>query len=101
MARWLMLLAGLSLSAGEQRTLRPPDVLNQPTPMEVVREMLTLAAVGSNDIVYDLGSGDGRIVIEAARDFGARGVGIDIDPVAIWEARERAKDAGVAGEGRV
>ena len=100
MARWLILLAGLSLSAGEQRTLRPPDVLNQPTPMEVVREMLTLAAVGSNDIVYDLGSGDGRIVIEAARDFGARGVGIDIDPVAIWEARERAKDAGVAGKVR-
>ncbi len=94
-----MLLAGLSLTAGQQ-LLRPPDVLNQPTPMEVVREMLTLAGVGANDVVYDLGSGDGRIVIAAARDYGARGVGIDIDPVAIWEARERAKDAGVAGKVR-
>jgi ubiquinone/menaquinone biosynthesis C-methylase UbiE len=57
--------------------------------------MLKAAAVGRDDIVYDLGSGDGRIVITAAREFGARGVGIDIDPGAIWEARERAKDARV------
>jgi len=99
MTRWWVFLLGLSALAGGQRTLRPPDVLNQPTPPEVVRAMLTLAGVGSSDIVYDLGSGDGRIVIGAARDHGARGVGIDIDPVAIWEGRERAKDAGV--EGRV
>ena len=57
--------------------------------------MLKLAQVGKNDIVYDLGSGDGRIVITAALELGARGVGIDIDPVAVWEARERAKDARV------
>ena len=81
--------------AFQQRDLRPPDVLNQPTPIDVVREMLKLAQVGKNDIVYDLGSGDGRIVITAALELGARGVGIDIDPVAVWEAREHAKDARV------
>jgi hypothetical protein len=68
----------------------------KPTPIEVVREMLTLAQVGKSDILYDLGSGDGRIVITAAQERGARGVGVDIGPVAVWEARERAKDAHVS-----
>ncbi len=63
--------------------------------MAVVEEMLKLAKVGKNDVVYDLGSGDGRIIITAAKKYGARGVGIDIDPTAVWEANERAKDAGV------
>jgi hypothetical protein len=83
-------------TAQEPRVLRPPDVLNQPTPIAIVREMLNMAGVGRDDIVYDLGSGDGRIVITAAVERGAHGVGIDIDPVAVWEGRERAKDAGVS-----
>ena len=88
-------LGQAAVLARGQRVLRPPDVLNQPTPIDVVQAMLTLAQVGSSDILYDLGSGDGRIVIAAAQERGARAVGIDIDPVAIWEARERAKDAQV------
>jgi ribosomal protein L11 methylase PrmA len=58
--------------------------------------MLKVAKVGKNDILYDLGSGDGRIVITAAKRFGTRGVGIDIDPAQIREARENAVKAGVA-----
>ncbi len=65
------------------------------TPLEIVDAMLKLANVGKKDIVYDLGCGDGRIVIEAAKRFGARGVGIDIDPDRIKEARANAKLAGV------
>ncbi len=57
--------------------------------------MLELAQVRSSDIVYDLGCGDGRIVIAAAKSYGARGVGIDIDPVRIREARKNARQAGV------
>jgi tRNA A58 N-methylase Trm61 len=64
--------------------------------MAVVREMLTLAAVGPQDVVYDLGSGDGRIVITAAREFGARGVGIEIDPALVERARVNAEQAGVS-----
>jgi SAM-dependent methyltransferase len=74
---------------------RAPDVPYEPSPPEVVRAMLELAGVTRNDVVYDLGSGDGRIVIAAARDFGARGVGIDIDPERIAEANENAKRANV------
>jgi predicted RNA methylase len=66
-----------------------------PTPPDVVQRMLTLARVGPADVVYDLGSGDGRIVIEAARRFGARGVGIDIDPALVARARAGAQQAGV------
>jgi SAM-dependent methyltransferase len=66
------------------------------TPHEIVDAMLKLADVKSTDVVYDLGCGDGRIVIAAAKKFGARGVGIDIDPDRIKEANEAAKQAGVA-----
>jgi SAM-dependent methyltransferase len=66
------------------------------TPEAVVDEMLEIAKVGAKDIVYDLGSGDGRIVIAAARRFGARGVGIEIDPDLIRESNENAGQAGVA-----
>jgi tRNA A58 N-methylase Trm61 len=66
------------------------------TPADVVERMLTLAKVGPRDVVYDLGSGDGRIVIAAALKFGARGVGIDIDPARVAEAEENARRAGVA-----
>jgi ribosomal protein L11 methylase PrmA len=68
-----------------------------PTPQDVVDRMLTLASVGKNDTVYDLGCGDGRIPITAARRFGARGVGVDIDPQRIKEANANAAAAGVTG----
>ena len=67
-----------------------------PTPNEIVDAMLRLAKVKKTDVVYDLGCGDGRIVIAAAKKFGARGVGIDIDPDRIEEANDNAKKAGVA-----
>jgi protein-L-isoaspartate O-methyltransferase len=66
-----------------------------PTPMDVVQRMLTLGKVGPRDVVYDLGCGDGRIVVAAARMFGARGVGIDIDPALIARAHDNARQAGV------
>lgn len=75
---------------------RAPDVVYVPTPTSVVNEMLRLANVKSNDVVYDLGSGDGRIVIAAAKDRGARGIGIDINPDRIREANENAEKAGVS-----
>jgi len=70
---------------------REPDVIFVPTPEEVVMEMLQTARVTQNDIVYDLGCGDGRTVITAVKVFGARGVGVDIDPVRIKESNENAR----------
>ena len=66
-----------------------------PTPQDIVDQMLSLAGVKSADVVYDLGCGDGRIPITAARVYGARGVGVDIDPQRIAEANANAKAAGV------
>jgi SAM-dependent methyltransferase len=71
------------------------DVDYEPTPMPVVRALLELADVGPQDLVYDLGSGDGRIPIAAAREFGARGVGIEIDSALVTLARAKAREAGV------
>lgn len=71
------------------------DVPFVPTPEPVVQTMLKLANVGQKDLLYDLGSGDGRIVITAAKERGARGVGVDIDPERIAESRANAKRAGV------
>lgn len=71
------------------------DVIYVPTSDTVVDAMLKLAKVDSGDVVYDLGSGDGRIVIAAAKKYGARGVGIDIDPERISESNENATEAGV------
>ncbi|MGH9458306.1 MAG: SAM-dependent methyltransferase [Thermoanaerobaculia bacterium] len=71
------------------------DVPYVPTPQPVVERMLEMAGVTSEDVVYDLGSGDGRIVITAAQQYGARGVGIDIDPQRIAEANENARRTGV------
>lgn len=79
--------------AQEQKKLDVPYV---PTPQSVVDEMLNLAAVTKDDVVYDLGCGDGRIVITAAKKYGARGVGVDIDPERIKEANANAKQAGVS-----
>ncbi len=89
-------LATLSLGAQQAAPpVRTPDVIYVPTPQEVVDAMLKLAKVTSSDVIYDLGSGDGRIPITAARAFGARGVGIDIDPQRIREANANLKLAGV------
>ncbi len=67
-----------------------------PTPQSVVEMMLTMAEVTKNDVVYDLGSGDGRIVITAAKKYGAKGVGFEIDDDLIKEAREKARKEGVS-----
>ena len=75
--------------------LRAPDVRYEPTDMEVVKVMLLLAGLKSGDVVYDLGCGDGRIVIAAVRQVNARGVCVDIDPQRIAESRENARLAGV------
>lgn len=71
------------------------DVIFVATDLEIVKAMLTLAGVTRDDVVYDLGCGDGRIVIAAAKEFGARGVGVDLDPERIREARAHAARAGV------
>src|SRR6202045_4494438 len=78
--------------APEQIQINPPYVR---TPDHVVSAMLKLAGVKASDLVYDLGCGDGRIVISAAKEYGARGVGIDIDPERIQEAEGNAKKAEV------
>jgi predicted RNA methylase len=82
-------------------TLRQPDVIYVPTPQEVVDAMLKLANVTSKDVVYDLGCGDGRIPVTAAKNFGARGVGIDIDPQRIKEANENVKTSGVGDKVKI
>jgi ribosomal protein L11 methylase PrmA len=74
---------------------RGPDVIFVPTPQEVVEDMLRLANVRKGDVLYDLGSGDGRIAITAAKKYGIRATGIDIDPERIREATENARKAGV------
>jgi SAM-dependent methyltransferase len=86
------LLALLVLGSQKPATNLAPYV---PTPPEVVDRMLSLAKVGPKDVVYDLGCGDGRIVIAAAKKYGARGVGVDIDPVRINESLANARKAGV------
>jgi SAM-dependent methyltransferase len=73
------------------------DVPYVATSEDVVTRMLEIAEVGPGDVVYDLGSGDGRIVITAAQRYGARGVGIEIDPYRVYQARQNAERAGVAG----
>ena len=90
----LPLVTGLLVSFG-CGALPGQDVRFEPTPMPVVRALLELAEVGPQDLVYDLGSGDGRIPIAAAREFGARGVGIEIDPALVTQAQAKAREAGV------
>jgi SAM-dependent methyltransferase len=92
-------LAGLALApATTLPALAQPPLPKVPyvtTPQDVVDRMLSMARVGRDDVVYDLGCGDGRIVISAARRYGARGVGIDLDPERIREANANARSAGV------
>ena len=87
----LAILPGPLPMTAQSRNLAP----YVPTPADVVDRMLTLAKVGPRDVVYDLGCGDGRIVISAAQKFGARGVGVDIDANLINQAEANAKAAGV------
>ena len=95
----LMLVVLESLYAGSDEPNTPPARSSIPyvaTRSDTVQDMLWIADVGKDDVVYDLGSGDGRIVIAAVRDFGARRtVGIEIDPERIRQSRENAKKAGV------
>lgn len=88
-----LLAAGLALYQPSQPARLAPSAA---TPPDVVDRMLTLAKVGPRDVVYDLGCGDGRIVIAAAQKFGARGVGVDIEPALIAQAEAAAREAGVA-----
>ncbi len=90
----LRLVLGLLVSFG-CGAIPGQDVRYEPTPMPVVRALLELADVGPQDLVYDLGSGDGRIPITAAHEFGARGVGIEIDPALVTQAQANAREAGV------
>jgi SAM-dependent methyltransferase len=86
-------LAGLTTA---QEQPRVPDIHFTPTRHAVADAMLQLAGVTQDDVVYDLGSGDGRIVIIAAQKYGARGVGVEIDPALVARARQNAREAGVA-----
>lgn len=87
-----LFLAVLSMAVFQERI---PDVPYVPTPPEVVEAMLAMAEVSKDDMLYDLGCGDGRIVITAAKMFGSRGIGIDIDPQRIKECHENARNEGV------
>ena len=91
----VLLLVAVACAQAPTPATKPLDVPYVPTHESLVDEMLRMANVGKNDILYDLGSGDGRIVITAARNFGTRGVGYDLDPERISEARENARRAGV------
>lgn len=93
---WLLVAIAPALALA-QRDVEPRlDVPYVPTPEPIVEKMLDLAKVGSRDVLFDLGCGDGRIVISAAKDRGARGTGIDINPVRIEEAKKNAAAAGVS-----
>lgn len=90
------IIVAIACAASAQRpSPRPTLAPFVPTPQDVVDRMLKLAGITKDDLVYDLGSGDGRIVITAARTYGARGVGIDIDPDRIAESVKNARRAGV------
>ena len=94
----LSALVVTSLEIAAQQPSRPPDMYFVPTWEPVVFEMLELARVTADDVVYDLGSGDGRIVILAAQRYGARGVGIEIDPKLVEISRQVAREAQIDGK---
>ena len=97
-ARAVLVLAVLVLAGCA--TVPGVEVPYVQTPSEVVAAMLRLAEVGPADVVYDLGSGDGRVVIAAARDFGARGLGVELDPKLVVESNALAQKAGVSDRAR-
>lgn len=93
----ILIVSALLAAAGASAALaRQPDVIYVPTPQDVVEDMLRLADVRTGDVLYDLGSGDGRIAVTAAKKYGVRAVGIDIDPERIAEASRNARRSGVA-----
>jgi len=102
-ANWLVVvvMAALWLSGGataaepEQKEAKKPDVIYVPTPQPVVEKMLEMCDIKKGDIVYDLGCGDGRIVVTAAKKYGVRAFGYDIDPERVKEANENVRKAGV------
>ena len=89
-------LAAAVVAAGQTMRLGPPDVKFVPSPQSVVDAMLDMAQVTPADVVYDLGSGDGRIPITAAERYGARGVGIEIDPLLVRTALDRLAKSSAA-----
>ena len=91
----LLLLPAGRAAAQDTQPVRTPEVPYVPTTEDGVKTMLRLAEVKNTDIVYDLGCGDGRIVVAAAKNYGAHAVGVDIDPRRIAEAKENARRAGV------
>jgi SAM-dependent methyltransferase len=92
----LAALAAALLGAAKAQD-KAPDAPFVPTPLPVVERMLELAKVSKDDVVFDLGSGDGRLVILAAQRYGARGVGVEINPVWVRDAKRYAEQLGVAG----
>lgn len=88
-------LCGLIAASAGPAAWPPDEVPFVPTPIEVVDRMLEMAGVGPGDVVYDLGSGDGRVVIRAAKKYGARGVGVELDSWLVAAARAKAKEEGV------
>ncbi|MGH7388308.1 MAG: SAM-dependent methyltransferase [Candidatus Rokuibacteriota bacterium] len=96
----VLALAAAACGQVERPGFASPDIIFLATPDSVGAEMLRLAGVAARDVVYDLGSGDGRLVIAAARDFGARGVGVELEPDLVQTSRETALKAGVAGRTR-
>lgn len=95
LATLVPLAPALAQGAPDTAARRTPDVIFVPTPQPVVDAMLELGGVKAGDVLYDLGSGDGRIPVTAAKKFGIRAIGIDIDPVRIAEANANAQQAGV------
>src|SRR6185295_9716278 len=102
--QWLLAIGALALAlaitpwlvVGARHSAAPAKLAPfVTTPQDVVEHMLELAQVGPHDIVYDLGCGDGRLVITAAKKYGAHGVGADFDPQRVLESRANAKAAGV------
>lgn len=91
-----MLPAAQGPATAPRRPARPPDIFFVPTRQDVADEMLTLARVTEKDIVYDLGSGDGRILVLAAQKFGARGVGVELEPGLVEISRQVAREGEVA-----
>ena len=91
-----VLLVLVSCLAAAQNQARVPDIFFAPTRHEIADAMLQLADVSADDVVYDLGSGDGRIVILAAQKYGARGVGVEIRPDLVAVARQNAREGGVS-----
>jgi SAM-dependent methyltransferase len=94
-SRFVAVVGALAMTLGASAQDQAPGAPFVPTPLPVVERMLELAKVGPGDVVYDLGSGDGRVVITAAQRYGAHGVGVELNPVWVRDARRFAAQLGV------